>query len=687
MDTAMPSGKHPIKTLLSLAALLAAKTAALTSYAEMHTLQPYAYVQSYGCNRVDTGYRANKDSRFVADCSFESIKKSWIYGCYSGQIHGFYLNGNTPTRIAWTTNGEHWWRTWNPGNIYIEPVVGRRLVSVVNSTDGTATMTYYENRTEYTSSTETSTKTKTTTSATANTVLFAYTLSNTEFVNCKLYSFEADDDCTSGVPAVFLAPTVDAEGNAGFTNIVDGTFHGEASASATNALSFTDGVGNANDYKYENATFYAKCYAYSADTGRGSVKFGTDAASGTASAWVARGGSVTLTAVPAEGWVFIGWTGDTWAISTGSASDAVVSVSNERAVQLLATFASEVDSARAYTQSGTAALILHLDAIDNAGPGLHEASPTVWVDLAGSHTVTNKGSAGFKADAWKADGSSYFLTSSAAAKNALSAKAFTLELVISHPSSQNKYEYWTYFGADSSHRQFVVDLRTPNSSNPLVQGVQYRESEWNSRSQFGTSAITKWNERQYIAVVCDSTGATTYCNGTNQIHKTVGGSVNPSQEAISIGASFNGDAYLYNGSEICSVRMTSRALTANERLRNWYVDSQRFGLKDAPDGYRFTNGVDQVRLMRGVEGVAFSTDGGTTWMTGEVWVDANKAVATVSVSLGDSAIGNQEGEKIASWSAKPQGVKFVSGDEGKNYMFTTESDGLYLYRGFSVFLY
>ena len=66
---------------------------------------------------------------------------------------------------------------------------------------------------------------------------------------------------------------------------------------------------------------------------------------------------------------------------------------------------------------------------------------------------------------------------------------------------------------------------------------------------------------------------------------------------------------------------------------------------------------------------------------------ARAAVATVSVSLGDSAIGNQEGEKIASWSAKPQGVKFVCGDEGKSCIFAAESDGLYIYRGFSVFLY
>ena len=61
--------------------------------------------------------------------------------------------------------------------------------------------------------------------------------------------------------------------------------------------------------------------------------------------------------------------------------------------------------------------------------------------------------------------------------------------------------------------------------------------------------------------------------------------------------------------------------------------------------------------------------------------------STVSVKLGDRTIGDQEGKKIASWSAKPQGVKFVCGDEGKSYILAAESDGLYIYRGFSVFLY
>jgi hypothetical protein len=61
--------------------------------------------------------------------------------------------------------------------------------------------------------------------------------------------------------------------------------------------------------------------------------------------------------------------------------------------------------------------------------------------------------------------------------------------------------------------------------------------------------------------------------------------------------------------------------------------------------------------------------------------------ATVSVKLGDRTIGDQDGKKVASWSVRPQGVKFVCGDEGRNCTFAAEADGLYIYRGFSIFLY
>ena len=87
---------------------------------------------------------------------------------------------------------------------------------------------------------------------------------------------------------------------------------------------------------------------------------------------------------------------------------------------------------------------------------------------------------------------------------------------------------------------------------------------------------TKWNARQYIAVVCDSTAATTYCDGANQIHRTVGGSLTPSKSDIFIGASYSKTYPLYAGSEICAIRMTAGTLAPWQLEYNNAIDHVRF---------------------------------------------------------------------------------------------------------------
>ena len=296
--------------------------------------------------------------------------------------------------------------------------------------------------------------------------------------------------------------------------------------------------------------------------------------------------------------------------------------------------------ASAYAQSGTENLLLHLDAVENAGVGLHLASPATWADLSGNMTVTGVNSPSFSGDAFVANKSSYFTTASDAVTNALTGTGarFTLELVISHSNqvkqvgSTWQYEYYVYVGSGSV-RTLIVDLRGKNSSYPLVQGVQYHATGWVDDAAIKTTpARTAWNERSYIAVVCDGNTATTYCDGSKEIHSiTCSTGPTPSGNAISIGANTSGGWPLYADSEICAVRMTSRILSEDERMRNFFVDSQRFGLEGAPDGYRLTNGVVQVRLTEGVEGFEFSTNG-TAWAAGEVWADIDQPV-TLSARL------------------------------------------------------
>ena len=291
-----------------------------------------------------------------------------------------------------------------------------------------------------------------------------------------------------------------------------------------------------------------------------------------------------------------------------------------------------------YAQAGSGDFLAHFDGLENAGAGAHRTNPSTWADLTGNIALRKTGTAGFTADAWTPDKSSYFMGNSGAVKNALggASPAFTLEMVISHEEETthsapaNSPETWFWSGSAGNTRQLSLEERSyEGNGTPLVTVLQYRHSAWDAGNFIPAENLTKWGERQYVAIVCDGSTATLYCDGNKYLH-AVSGDVDPVSDLFVIGASQSGGARLMNGSEICTVRMTSRVLTEDERMQNWFVDSQRFGMSEAPDGYRYTNDVIEVRVTKGVSGLEFSTDGGTTWAAGEVWMPLN-AAGTLSV--------------------------------------------------------
>ena len=329
-----------MRKMIAFAVIAAGAVSPSPALAATHTLQPYAYVQSHGVNRIATGYCAKGTSRYFIDFQLLDTETD-AQGIFGGMAEN-------PKCAFYTTNGEnrryYRWYYRSSGSDYSE--YGRiddkrRILTVTHSstTQESAILSLYDR-------TGSSIKPKTYThSGTATTPLNLFALGNKSYVagSKRIYCFEAADASDAVQPTAFLAPAKNESDEAGFYDVVGGTFHGEAESNVADAkkLTYSDGVGSADDYKYEDGVLSAKFYAYAADDATGCVKFGEGEAAGTSEAWVERGGSIALSAVPAAGYVFLGWTGDTWAITAGATSDETVTVASGTAVQLLAHFGEE----------------------------------------------------------------------------------------------------------------------------------------------------------------------------------------------------------------------------------------------------------------------------------------------------------------------------------------------------------
>jgi hypothetical protein len=231
----------------------------------------------------------------------------------------------------------------------------------------------------------------------------------------------------------------------------------------------------------------------------------------------------------------------------------------------------------------TTELIGHFDGIYNAGTNAaHASSLTTWKNLAGGFDLSKYGGvAGFTNDAWVANGSTIFRGDSVDVMNALYAKKFTLEMMISYVSPPTSdYETWFYAG-DLTHRQLGVDIRKNYSTHPLVQGLQYLSAAWNDDALIPASdeSPTRWNTRQYIAVVCDGDTATGYCDGTNRFHSITVSGIDATLTNFGVGGRNDNNsnaAILQSGAEICAVRMTAGALEGWQLIHNSAVDHARF---------------------------------------------------------------------------------------------------------------
>ena len=340
--------------------------------------RPNAYIEAGATNTIssginittpmsyiDTGYTAKKGTEFALDFQYLDCAtiQQYAFGVWNGNAsstptvdgltHCFYINGKSGfafTKFSGTSADWHAITADNKADRV------RRIVTVDNKDDSdtgsTATILTWEDRSTMASA---STTKDHAVDAIRSTYLFAINANDEakRFTKARIYSFEADE---SGAPALFLVPDME-NGEAGFRNIIDGSFHGDGNKNNNpeRTLRFYDGVGRASDYKYEDSTLYAKLYATSGANGTVSVAEGAAAAS--AEGWVPRGGTLALSAVPAANMEFKEWIGDTWAIADGfGTTDASVNVSTPYAVQLRATFKPAVNAQLTIAADGADAI-------------------------------------------------------------------------------------------------------------------------------------------------------------------------------------------------------------------------------------------------------------------------------------------------------------------------------------------
>ena len=216
---------------IALAAICAAMVPS-PSWAETHTLQPYAYVQSHGVNRVDTGYCAQTLSRYFIDFQLTqaSLDNQGIFG----------NTAENPKCAFYTTSGSgrrnYKWYYRDSGSsasTFSAIDVQRRIMTVTHSskTEETAVLSLYD-RTGAQTKTQTYSHNGT---ATKSLSLFALGANSYVAGTKNIYSFEAADSSTATTPAVFLAPATNELGAAGFYDVIGDAFHGEAQSSPSSA--------------------------------------------------------------------------------------------------------------------------------------------------------------------------------------------------------------------------------------------------------------------------------------------------------------------------------------------------------------------------------------------------------------------------------------------------------------------
>ena len=286
---------------------------------------------------------------------------------------------------------------------------------------------------------------------------------------------------------------------------------------------------------------------------------------GVATAWVAFGTAqtATFTAQPADGWKFLGWTGDTDAIVSGTVNDLTVSVSATCGVSLQAVFT----QTSKYVQDG---LVGFWDAKENAGLGHYDANASAWKDLTGlsGDFLINAASGVFESDAL------YKVRRGRMALNAARrTDVRTIEAVVS-TNLPNSAWAMPIFISEKQH----ISIKDQGAGKDRLFFFDYSHCGWQTAERPRLMTVTLLSESATSAVKV-------YVNAAEPEGASYGNYWGDSpNQVMAIGARgpvSGGDAQA-TGYRVHAVRFYNRQLTPGEIRRNARQDGYRYFGVPAP---------------------------------------------------------------------------------------------------------
>ena len=223
-------------------------------------------------------------------------------------------------------------------------------------------------------------------------------------------------------------------------------------------------------------------------------------------------------------------------------------------------------TARDYVQIG---LVAMWDGIENAGWGTHDSSATVWKDLSGGGVATLPANVAVDGDAISFVGNdSISYPISTALASALASADMSLEMCLSilpYTSTANRTMCET-IGMDGN-----ILIYTPRSTTSSQQYVYYN---YYGRANSAVGGVLDANGMfdGTLGLACSTSAMSgaRYKNGTLVNNATFSQIPTITPTALR--------SALMGGAKLRSIRIYSRALTADEIAANYAIDKARFNL-------------------------------------------------------------------------------------------------------------